>query len=535
MASNDKTLNVKATGIIGLAVLCSRFLGLIREVLFNAFFGTSAMGVFIIAFRAPNLLRDLFAEGALSISFITIFSKKIEQEGDGAAFALASKMMTLTLVLMSVITIAGIVFAKPMIGVLAPGFTGVDAQNTILLTQIMYPFILMVSLAALVMGMLNAKNVFGVPALASSFFNVGSIVGGMFFAWWLDPSFGTKALIGLAIGTLIGGFLQLASQLPSLWRAGFRFRLDFNWRDAGVRDVLILTVPAIIAASAVQLNVLVNTGFASYVGKEAVAWLNSAFRIMQFPIGIFGVAVATITLPVISRIASTHDDALFGATLARAMRLAAFLTLPSAVGLVFFAYPIIGMIYQHFKFHAYDTLQTAYALQCYAPGLIAYSGIKVLAPGFYAINRKWVPMLVSLVSVAVNVVLNYVFIFKMGLGHRGLAFSTTLSATGNFIALYALMAATHPLQTRQFLSHLLRCGIACVGLAAVSSALVLLLNQWLQGAPFWLYSLALCVAIAISGGVYLLACYGLNVEGTQDFYRIIQRKFSRRVKTSPGP
>lgn len=532
MASNDKTLNVKATGIIGLAVLFSRFLGLIREVLFNAFFGTSAMGVFLIAFRAPNLLRDLFAEGALSISFITIFSKKIEQEGDAAAWALASKIMTLTLVLMSVISIAGIVFAKPMISILAPGFQGMDAVNTILLTQIMYPFILLVSLAALVMGMLNSKNVFGVPALASSFFNVGSIVGGMLFGWWLDPSFGTKALIGLAIGTLIGGVLQLLSQLPSLWRLGFRFKFDFNWRDAGVREVLILTVPAVIAASAVQLNVLVNTGFASYVGKEAVAWLNSAFRIMQFPIGVFGVAVATITLPVISRIATTRDDALFGATLARAMRLAAFLTMPSAVGLCFFANPIISIIYQHWKFHAQDTLQTAYALQFYAPGLVAYSGIKVLSPGFYAINRKWVPMVVSLVSVVINIILNYVFIFKMGLGHRGLAFSTTLSATGNFVALYILMAATHPLQTARFMGHLSRCALACAGLGAMSWALTAHFNEWLQGASFWLYSLSLLVAIGLSGSVYLLACYLLKVEGMREFYQILLRKFIKRLKPS---
>ncbi len=213
--SDNKKLNTKAAGVIAIAVMFSRVLGLIREVLFNALFGAAPMGIFLIAFRAPNLLRDLFAEGALSISFITIFSKKIETNGDASAWALASKMLTLTTIFMSIITLLGMLFAKQFIGVLAPGFAPQDAQVTIMLTQIMFPFILLVSLAALVMGMLNSKNVFGIPALASSFFNIGSIVAGVFFGWLMDPNFGERALIGLAIGTLIGGLFQLAVQLPS--------------------------------------------------------------------------------------------------------------------------------------------------------------------------------------------------------------------------------------------------------------------------------------------------------------------------------
>ena len=170
-----------------------------------------------------------------------------------------------------------------------------------MLARIMYPFILLVSLAALAMGMLNAKHVFGVPAMASSFFNLGSIVGGVALGWWLDPAFGTRALVGLALGTLIGGFLQLAVQVPSLFKVGFVLRADFNWRDEGVRKVLQLMGPAVIAASAVQVNVLINSIFASYLQDGAVSWLNIAFRLMQLPLGIFGVAVATVTLPLVSR------------------------------------------------------------------------------------------------------------------------------------------------------------------------------------------------------------------------------------------
>jgi putative peptidoglycan lipid II flippase len=422
--SNRPRLNTRASGVIAIAVMCSRVLGLIREVLFAGLFGSALMGIFTIAFRAPNLLRDLFAEGALSTAFITVFSQKIEKEGDRSAWALASKMMTLTTIFMSIVSLLGVVFAKQLIDVLAPGFAPEDAKLTIRLTQVMYPFILLVSLAALVMGMLNAKNVFGVPAMASSFFNLGSIAGGVIFGWLLDPAFGEKALTGLALGTLVGGFLQFAIQLPSLWRVGYRFRPDFRWKDPGIRRILVLMVPSVIAASAVQINVMVNSSFASFVGKEAVSWLNFAFRLMQLPIGVFGVAVATITLPVVSRIAVRSDRSEFGPTLGKAMRLAVFLTLPSAVGLFFLAQPIIGVIYERGEFKNIDTLQTGLALQFYSMGLVAYSCIKVLSPAFYAINRKWTPMFVSFAAIGLNLVLNYFFVFKFGLGHRGLALAT---------------------------------------------------------------------------------------------------------------
>ncbi|MBA3607230.1 MAG: murein biosynthesis integral membrane protein MurJ, partial [Chthoniobacterales bacterium] len=273
-AGEDKRVSTKATSIVGLAVLCSRFLGLIREMIIAALFGASKnMDAFLTAFRTPNMLRDLFAEGALSTAFVTTFSRRIATEGDQSAWQLASKVATLTLVFMSALTLLGILFAPIVIGILAPGFSAEKAALTVLLSRIMFPFILLVSLAALVMGMLNAKNVFGVPALASSFFNIGSIVGGVALCYWLDPQtdwrhphFGQRGLAGLALGTLLGGLLQLLVQLPSASGAGFRFRFNFNWRDPGVRTILALMGPATIAASAVQVNVAVNTGFASTLG-----------------------------------------------------------------------------------------------------------------------------------------------------------------------------------------------------------------------------------------------------------------------------
>lgn len=523
-------LNTKASGIVAIAVLCSRMLGLVREMLFAGLFGSALMGIFTIAFRAPNLLRDLFAEGALSTAFITVFSKKIESEGTESAWALATKMMTLAVIFMSFITVLGVIFAGPLIGLLAPGFAPEDAKLTILLTRIMFPFILLVSLAALVMGMLNARNVFGVPAMASSFFNLGSIAGGAAIGWWLDPKFGEKALIGLAIGTLIGGFLQFAIQLPSLRRVGFAFRPDFRWRDPGIQRILILMVPSVIAASAVQINVMVNSSFASIVGKEAVSWLNFAFRLMQLPIGVFGVAVATITLPVISRIAASTRTEDFGPTLGKAMRLAIFLTLPSATGLYFLATPIIKLIYERGEFLANDSFQTGLALQFYAMGLVSYACVKVLSPAFYAIDRKWTPMFVSFGSIGLNLGLNYLFIFRLGLGHKGLALATAISAAANFLCLYLLMSlsAKKDLHTLRLLGTLLRCGLASATLGWVCWAGMTYGGAYLLSPLFWQQAPALFALIAVAGLVYVAVCFLLGVEEVHDAIGIARRKILRK-------
>src|SRR6266566_3376135 len=222
VAPEHKRLSTRATGVVGIAILSSRVLGLIREQIFAGLFGAGKyLDAFLMAFRLPNLLRDLFAEGALSTAFITTFSKKIAIEGDESAWRLANKVATLTAVFMSAVTLLGIVFAPQLVELLTWGSWSPDkTELTILLTRIMWPFMLLVSLAALVMGMLNAKQVFGVPAMASSFFNLGSIIGGVLLGYWLDPGFGPKALMGFAVGTLVGGALQLAVQLPALRRVG---------------------------------------------------------------------------------------------------------------------------------------------------------------------------------------------------------------------------------------------------------------------------------------------------------------------------
>lgn len=523
----EKRVSTKATSIVGLAVLCSRVLGLIREQVFAGLFGAGKnLDAFLMAFRLPNMLRDLFAEGALSTAFITTFSQKIATEGDESAWQLANKVATLTAIFMSAVTLLGIAFAPQLVGVMTWwSWSPEKTELTILLTRIMWPFILLVSLAALAMGMLNARNVFGAPAMASSYFNLGSIIGGVALGWWFDPHFGARSLIGLSIGTLIGGLWQLTAQFPSLRRVGFRFNPDFKWRDSGVRTILTLMGPAVIAASAVQVNVLVNSGFAARLGDGPVSWLNIAFRLMQLPLGIFGVAVATVTLPLVSRSAALGNTADFRGALAHAIRLVMLLTIPSAIGLMILAQPIIAVIYQHGRFTAASTVQTAGALQFYAIGLAGYAGVKVLAPAFYAINKRHLPMVVSVISIAVNFILNWYLTFHLGLGHRGLALSTSFVAITNFLLLYAMMRRhTGRLETSQMLATLGKVLLA----GAILAAICVVAQRFIFPAPTsgsgWRLILEVMLTIAIGAAAFFGTAYLLRVAEVQDVVTMLRRR-----------
>jgi putative peptidoglycan lipid II flippase len=530
LPSKTEKLNTKAAGIVGLAVLCSRILGLARDQIFAALFGGGRlMDAFTVAFRIPNLLRDLFAEGALSTSFITTFSKTIATEGDQAAWKLANKVATLTVIVLSSITVIGIITAPWLVHVLAPGFVGDKAVLTITLTRIMYPFILLVSLAALVMGMLNAKEVFGMPAMASSFFNLGSIVGGLLLGYWLDPRFGPQALLGFAFGTLIGGFLQLAVQIPSLRRIGYAYRPDFQWRDKGVKAILRLMGPSVVAASTTQVNVLVNSIFASQLGDGPTFWLSAAFRLMQMPLGIFGVALGTVALPLLARMAATGNLVAFRSELSRGMRLAFLMTIPSTIGLMMLAEPIMSVIYQHGKYTAFEAGEAAGDLRFYAIGLSGYAALKLLVNAFYALDRRKTPMFVSFSAVVLNLLLNWLFTFSLGWGHRGLAFSTACIATSNFLLLYFLMRRQlSTLETRMMAALLGKLAVAGAALAGVCwLGDHFLLADW-QTQAFVPKLIALGATIGVGAIVYLLVASLLSIPELRDIIAAFQRRLRRK-------
>jgi len=444
----------RSAGIVSGAVMVSRVLGLVREMVFAYFFGASksfANDAYVIAFRIPNMLRDLFAEGALSSAFVPVFSDYLVTKGEKEAFRLSNLTATALVLILGVLVVLGVIFAPEFVSIIATGYRDHPEKFalTVKLTRIMMPFILLVALAAKAMGILNSRDRFGIPALSSSFFNIGSIIGGVVFAGFLaDPTFAhpfravvenpTVGIVGMAYGVLIGGFLQFAVQWPSLRKAGFRYRPALSFNDPGVRRILRIMGPATIGAAAVQINVLVNSNFASRIPFDGpVSWLGYAFRLMQFPIGVFGVAIATATLPAISRSAALEQSGEFRRTLAGSLRLAFLLTIPSAVGLSVLAHPIIALIYQRGDFRPYDTDHTAAVLAFYAIGLAGYAAIRILAPAFYALNDSRTPMMISLLSILINFIMNWALVGI--LKERGLALSTSVVALMNFGLLYVIM------------------------------------------------------------------------------------------------
>jgi len=533
----------RSAGIVSLAVMASRVLGLVREMVFAYFFGASrsfANDAYVIAFRIPNMLRDLFAEGALSSAFVPVFSEYLVKKDEKEAFRLSNLVTTALVLILGTIVVLGIIFAGPLVAFIAPGFqsTPEKFELTVRMTRIMMPFILLVALAAQAMGVLNARGRFGIPALASSFFNIGSIVGGVLVAAFLaDPTFShpirsivekpTEGIIGMAYGVLIGGFLQYAVQWPSLARAGFRYRPMLSFADPGLRRIFYMMGPAIIGGAAVQVNVLVNSNFASNIpGTGPVSWLSYSFRLMQFPIGVFGVAIATATLPAISRDAAAKALNDFRHTLASSIRLALLLTIPSAVGLIVLRTPIIALIYQRGHFTANDTEHTATALAFFAVGLAGYSAIKILAPAFYALGDARKPMIISLISMAANYVMNWTLVDKFQ--ERGLAFSTSAVALLNFGLLYLLMQRRlKGIEDRKTAMAVGKIILASLVMGAACWAITSGISKY-AGDSFAVKLANVTASVGIGAVVFYLVASLLGIEELRAATKALTRRFARR-------
>jgi putative peptidoglycan lipid II flippase len=554
----------RSAGIVGLAVMGSRILGLVREQVFAAFFGPSfANDAFIIAFRIPNLLRDLFAEGALSAAFVTTFAQTQTKRGEREAWRLANLVNNGLIIVLSVVVIAGIIFAPQIVNLLIeptrvptdPVKAELTLQLAIKMTRILFPFLLMVSLAAVAMGVLNTKERFGVPASASTLFNVGAIIGGLTFAYIFAPDYismaaraliqqqrfaqdemgAAQAIIGMAIGTLVGGMMQWLIQVPSLRQVGYRWQPIVSFRDEGVRQVMRLMAPAIIGSAALQVNVLVNTTFASSLGEGSISWLSFAFRLIYLPIGMFGVAISTATLPVTSR-AAAHDNLdEFRRTIASSLRLTFLLTIPSAVGLIVLARPIVALIYQHGYFTAYHTEQTAIALAYNAIGLTAYSAVRVLAPSFYALKETRVPMLASLVSIVINYLVAKLTVDYLGIGHRGLALSISVVAFVNFLLLFFFMRRRlSGLESRGLFITFAKVTLAAGVMGAVCWLVSRTIEAWLGTASLLARVVDVGSAIVIGMLVFYVVARLLGVQELQQMTAALQRKFGRRLRRQPA-
>jgi putative peptidoglycan lipid II flippase len=421
----------RSAGLIGAATMTSRVLGVARETVLAALFGAgNEMDAFNVAFRIPNLLRDLFAEGAMSAAFVATFTRHLAIRGREAAWRLGNLVLNALFGITVGCVVAAWVFAPAIVRGLAPEYANVPGklELTILLTRIMLPFIAMVAVSVAMMGMLNSLRRFFIPALSPAAFNVATIAAA-FTLVPLMPRLGWPRITGIAAGTLIGGVGQILLQWPVLKREGWRYEPVLDARDAGLREVLRLMAPGTLGLAAVQLNVFVNTVLATGQGTGAVSWLNYAFRIMYLPIGLFGASIGTAALPDIAHHAAMEDLAGMRRTVSGALRLMLMLNIPATVGLVLLAQPIVSMLLERGRFGPADTAATASALMCYAPGLIGYSAVKIASPTFYSLGDSRTPVISSALAVATNLVLNLTLVRV--LGFQGLALGTAVSAILN--------------------------------------------------------------------------------------------------------
>ena len=455
---------VRAAGMVSALTLVSRVLGLVREQVFAMLLGAGDYAdAFNTAFRLPNLLRDLFAEGALSSAFIPTYARAMEEGGRARAHQLSSRLLTLLAVALGGLVLIGLVFAAPFVHALAPGFAAVPGKldTTVSLARIMLPCLPLVAFAAMTMGMLNAQERFAMPAAAPAMFNV-VIIGWAVLLWAMG--FGPAAVaMGWAVGTLLGAAAQFLIQVPPLWMDGWRFRPEWAPDDPGIRAIASLLAPATVGLAAVQVNIFVSTVFASRE-PGAVSWLQYAFRILYLPIGVFGVAVGTVAATGLARRAAAGDLDGLRETLRRSISLVAFLTVPASVGLMVLGRPIVRLLFERGRFQALDTENTATALALYAVGLVAYTGVKVLAPAFYALGMPRVPLLASASAVVANLLV--IAILHAALGFRAIALGVALGSLLNMAVLAAAFERrVGGLFTRPLAAGLLRMALGALAMA----------------------------------------------------------------------
>ena len=429
----------KSAGIIGTATLTSRVLGLIRDQVLAYLFGAgNAMDAFNVATRIPNLMRDLFAEGAMSAAFVPTFTRYLAKHGKSHAWRLGNQLLSALIVATGLIVIAGIILAEPLTRTLAGAYSAVPEklELTVLLTRIMMPFLTLVAAAAALMGMLNSLNRFFTPALSPAMYNVGIIASGALLVPMM-PGLGLDPIVAIAIGALVGGVGQVVIQFPALYREGFRFHFGFTLTDPGLRDVLRLMGPGTLAGAAVQINLLINMVLATGEGTGAVSWLGYAVRVMYLPIGLFGVSIAAASLPTVSRHAAHEDFQGMRETISRALRLMLMLNVPATIGLIALGQPIVQLIFERGSFSSIDTVSTTAALLFYAPGLVGYSAVRIAVPAFYALGNSLLPAYISMATVVLNIALNLVLVTLIG--YQGLALGTSVAALANALVLLIVL------------------------------------------------------------------------------------------------
>ena len=507
---------LKSLAAVSSMTMLSRILGFVRDTLVARVFGAgAATDAFFVAFKLPNLLRRIFAEGAFSQAFVPILAEYKNQQGEEAARTFVAYVSGLLTLVLAVVTVLGMLAAPWVIWATAPGFadSAEKFELTTALLRVTFPYILLISLASLAGAILNTWNRFAVPAFVPALLNLSMIVFTLFLTPYFDPP-----VMALAWAVLVGGLLQLLYQLPHLKKIGMLVLPRLNLRDAGVWRVLRQMGPAILGVSASQFSLIINTIFASFLAAGSVSWMYYADRLMELPAGVLGVALGTILLPALSKTHSGASSEDYSKLLDWGLRLCLVLALPSAVALAIISEPLIASLFQYGKFTASDTLMTQRALIAYSLGLVGIILVKILAPAFYAQQNIKTPVRIGLVTLLATQAMNVLFIFVIPLAHAGLALAIGLAACLNAGLLFWQLRKRDMFQPQPgwalFLGKLL---LALLAMAAVLLLAMQQLPAWADGTMLWrLLRLGGLVGVGMLAYLAVLALLGFRLR---DFAR----------------
>ena len=507
--------------MITVITLLSRVSGLIRQQRIAALLGVGAeFDAFVIAYRIPNMLRRLVGEGAVGAAFVPTFTQYLKGEGRKEAFRFANALLTVLTLVMAVVVVLGIVASPLLSWLLASGFRDAPGklELTANLSRIIFPYIFLVSLSAVAMGILNSVGRFAAPAFASVLLNLSIIA--FSFVTNLFPS----PEVALSVGVVVGGVTQIAIQIPHLLSSGWRYRPSVNWQHPGVQKVLRLMGPVVLGVGVVQINVVVGSQFASWLAEGAVSALELSDRVMELVLGGYAIAIATVVLPLMSR--QAHDGQMdqMTRTLNFASRIVLFITVPATVGLIVLRVPIIRVLFEHGEFEASDTALTAWPLLFFALGLSAFATVKIIVPAFYSMQDTRTPVKIAAVAMALNIVFNFVFFFFTPLQVGGPALATSLAGAFNAIALMVVFGRRQgSLEIESILSSLVRFALASVALGIVAATLI---NRpgFYYDQSFGQQALALAVTIGAAVAVYFTVAWALGCREIGELRDVFRKR-----------
>jgi putative peptidoglycan lipid II flippase len=517
---DEKKRVARAAGLFSTGTLISRITGFIRDIVLAKIFGATGLtDAFFVAYRIPNLLRELFAEGAVSAGFVPVFTEYLTKEDREEAKRLAGVVFAFMLSVLTVVCFIGILFAPHIASVFAKGFTA-DADKfslTIRLLRIMFPFLLFISLAALAMGVLNSLRSFFLPAIAPAFFNLAIISTALFLA----PRFSVP-ILAIGAGVTIGGLMQYGVQALALAKKRFHIKPNFSFSHPGLKRVLLLVLPVVAAIGATQINVLISNIFATYLPEGSATYLYYGIRLVLFPIGIFGVAMSMAILPSMSEQAAKGDQDALRDTFSFSLRLVFFLSIPSMAGLISLANPIINLIYQRGEFTYEATRGTVYALIFYSLGLWAFVGSKVARTPFYSMQDTKTPLKVAVISVLANI--SFSFILVGPLKHGGLALALSIASAVNFILLFLLLRKKlQRVDGKNILKSFLKVLTASIVMGFISM-FTIRGDLWTESGRTLEKSLILTGVISFSIGIYMFIMYMMKSEELTYLLRIFRKK-----------